>query len=284
MTVQEIKHGAATTHGIEAAIRVAERHDGSSPLIISLPHVGLALPSDIATELTPLARQLLDTDWHVERLYEFARAAGASWLQARFSRYVIDLNRPPDNQSLYPGQVTSQLCPTQSFSGENLYLVAEPTATEIERRRQHYWQPYHTALGELIDATRAKFGYAVLLDAHSIHSVVPRLFDGRLPDINIGTHDARACAPALVAGVTSVLERQRRFTHVLNGRFKGGYITRHYGTPTSGVHAIQIELAQAAYMDESRDNYDAQRAEPLQSLLREVVGALLSFNPSETDA
>jgi len=258
----------------------SEGHLGASPLIVSLPHVGTELPDDLGVHLTPIALKRVDTDWYVDRLYEFARDQGASWLQARYSRYLIDLNRPPNDESLYPGQTTSGLCPTLSFSGQALYGGAQPAQDEIRRRRERYWVPYHAALGRLIEATRTQFGFAVLLDAHSIRSELPRLFAGRLPDVNIGTHDGRSCDPALTARVTAVLEQQRSFTNVLNGRFKGGYITRTYGKPSSGVHALQLELAQSAYMDEvTPGTYDMTRARPLQLLLRQVIAAILAFTP-----
>lgn len=258
---------------------VAELKFGRVPLIISLPHVGTLLPTDIAAQMTAGAAQLVDTDWHVEQLYDFARQSGTSWLQARISRYAIDVNRPPDNQSLYPGQTTSELCPTATFAGEPLYAGAPPTAEEVLRRRALYWVPYHAMLCELIEATRAQFGYALLLDAHSIRSELPRLFSGKLPDINLGTHDGKSCATTLSDRVVEQLCAQQRFTHVLNGRFKGGYITRNYGDPARQVHALQIELAQSAYMDESGSAYDPRTAQPLKSLLTRVVSELLKFDP-----
>ena len=262
------------------AAAIAELSLGRVPLIVSLPHVGTLLPPDVADQLTPIAASLLDTDWHVDQLYDFARQSGTSWLQARVSRYAIDVNRPPDDHSLYPGQTTSGLCPTSTFAGEALYPAAPPGAEEISRRRERYWVPYHAMLRELIDATRAQFGYALLLDAHSIRSQLPRLFSGRLPDINLGTHDGRSCAPALSEHLMAVLQGQDRFTHVLNGRFKGGYITRTYGNPANRVHALQIELAQCAYMDESGNQYDPWTAQPLKSMLRLLVAELLKFDPS----
>ncbi|HXQ31844.1 MAG TPA: N-formylglutamate deformylase [Steroidobacteraceae bacterium] len=256
-----------------------ERAVGRSPLVISLPHVGTAIPAEIARRMTPRARQVEDTDWHVDRLYRFARVAGASWLQARLSRYVIDLNRPPDDHSLYPGQASTGLCPPASFSGESLYAASPPTAAEVGARRERYWMPYHDALKLLIAGARRRHGFAVLLDAHSIRSVVPRLFAGRLPDINLGTNDGRSCDPLLAAGLVAQLATQRDFTHVLNGRFKGGYITRTYGEPHAGVHAVQIELAQAAYMDESGHSFEDSLAEPLRNLLRSLVAVLAKFRP-----
>ncbi|HUO79236.1 MAG TPA: N-formylglutamate deformylase [Steroidobacteraceae bacterium] len=252
---------------------------GATPLVVSLPHAGREIPAALAARMTPRALAVPDTDWHVERLYGFARARGAAWLEPRLSRYVVDLNRPPDDAALYAGQVSTGLCPRQSFDGEPLYADAGPGAAEIDARRREYWQPYHAALAALLEAARARHGYAVLLDAHSIRSQVPRLFPGRLPDINFGTNDGRSCDGALAAAVVGVAARQRTFSHVLNGRFKGGYITRHYGRPEGGVHALQIELAQSAYMDEESAAYDAARAAPLARVLEDVVSALLAFRP-----
>jgi N-formylglutamate deformylase len=261
---------------------VLQLQRGPAPLIVSMPHVGTQVPAEIEREFTPVARALTDTDWHVERLYDFVPELGASMIAARYSRYVIDLNRPPDNASLYPGMTQTGLCPTHSFDGEPLYgsgVDALPDS-EIDLRRSRYWQPYHQALRDLVADTRGRLGFAVLLDAHSIRSYVPRLFTGRLPDINIGTDDGRSCSPELIVPLLEVLAAQSQFTYVVNGRFKGGHITRCYGAPASGVHALQFELAQACYMDESRASYDEGRAAPLRELLQRLVAALLQFSPS----
>lgn len=258
---------------------VAQLHVGTTALIISLPHVGTVLPHEIAEQMTPVGCSLVDTDWHVDELFGFARQCGVSWLRAGISRYAIDLNRPPDDQSLYPGQTTSALCPIASFAGDALYRDGVPSPQEISKRRDQYWAPYHAMLRELIQMTRAKFGYAVLLDAHSIRSELPRLFAGRLPDINVGTNDGKSCAIGLCGRLLQVLRQQTQFTHVLNGRFKGGYITRVYGNPTLNVHTVQLELAQSAYMNESTTDYDPQIARPLQAVLRQLVDELLSFDP-----
>ena len=257
---------------------------GRTPLIVSMPHVGTQVPAAVEREFTPVARALTDTDWQVDRLYDFVPELGASVLTARYSRYVIDLNRPPDNAALYPGMTHTGLCPTHSFSGQPLYGsgVDVLPPTEVELRRQKYWQPYHQALADVIAETRGRLGFAVLLDAHSIRSYVPRLFTGRLPDINIGTDDGRSCHPELILPLLEILAAQSRFTYVLNGRFKGGHITRRYGMPGDGVHALQIELAQASYMDEEHVTYDEARAAPLRELLQKLVAALLDFSPSRT--
>lgn len=255
---------------------------GAAALIVSMPHVGARVPEEIEHGFTPVARALTDTDWYVDRLYDFVPDLGASVIAARYSRYVIDLNRPPNDAALYPGMTSTGLCPTHSFAGEPLYgsgVDALPAA-EIDLRRERYWQPYHDALAGMIADTRRRLGFALLLDAHSIRSRVPRLFTGRLPDINIGTADGSSCHPDLLHPLLAILAAQSQFSCVVNGRFKGGYITRHYGSPSDGVHALQIELAQSAYMDEDHVNYDEARAAPLRELLQRLVAALLQFSPS----
>jgi N-formylglutamate deformylase len=255
---------------------------GSAPLIVSMPHVGTRVPEEIEREFTPMARALTDTDWHVDRLYDFLPEIGASVIAARYSRYVIDLNRPPDDATLYAGMTKTGLCPTHSFAGEPLYgsgVDALP-GSEIELRRHRYWQPYHEALAGMIADTRRRLGFVVLLDAHSIRSYMPRLFTGRLPDINIGTDDGRSCHPELIIPLLEILAAQSQFSYVVNGRFKGGHITRHFGSPANDVHALQIELAQACYMDEDRASYDEPRAAPLLELLQRLVAAMLRFSPA----
>ncbi len=253
--------------------------EGSSPFVISFPHVGTGIPAEIAGTLTEAARLVPDTDWHVERLYDFAHGKGASLVQATLSRYVIDLNRPPDDASLYPGQTTTGLCPTETFDGLPLYREEGPDVAETERRRRRYWQPYHDELERLLARAVAMHGHATLLDAHSIASEVPRLFAGRLPDVNVGTFNGQSCAASLSDGIVGVLRAQSRFTHVLNGRFKGGYITRHYGRPLTGVHAVQLELGQSAYLDPPLDTYLEARAAELKALLARLVDVFVRFVP-----
>ena len=253
---------------------------GASPLIVSVPHSGTALPAELAARLTPLALRLPDTDWYVDRLYEFLAELDATMLVARYARYVIDLNRPPDDAALYAGAPRTGLCPALSFSGEALYregAAYEVPAAEIQQRRARYWQPYHDRLRELIADTRARHGYALLLDAHSIPSTVPRLFSGRLPDVNVGCNDARSCDAGTLELIRARLAAQQQCSWVIDGRFKGGYITRHYGQPAEQVHAVQFELAQCGYMDEAEMQDPAQprpdraRMAPLQELLRGLL-------------
>ena len=252
-------------------------HRGTTPLLISLPHDGMALPDDIAARLVPAARRVPDTDWHVSRLYAFARELGASILVPKFSRYVIDLNRPPDDVSLYPGQNTTGLCPSVQFSGEPVYLPGtEPVPAEVERRVERYWRPYHTALAAEIARIKAAHSRVVLWEGHSIRSRVPFLFEGRLPDFNLGTAGGASCAPVLQQRLEGVLAGQKNYTFIVNGRFKGGYITRHYAAPSAGVDAVQLELAQLNYMDEDSFEYLAERAVPTQVLIRALLEAALA--------
>lgn len=253
---------------------VCTLHRGTAPLLISLPHDGIALPEDIAARVTPEARGVPDTDWFLSRLYAFAKALGASVLVPEYSRYVVDLNRPPDDVSLYPGQNTTGLCPAVQFSGAPVYLPGQaPSSDEVAARVQRYWRPYHDALSEELARLRAAHGRALLWEGHSIRSVVPFLFEGRLCDLNLGTAAGASCTPALQARLEAVLAAQSEHTWVVNGRFKGGYITRHYGRPDDGVDAVQLELAQCTYLDETAGRYDRERAARLRGLLEKLLRA-----------
>ncbi|GAB2512662.1 N-formylglutamate deformylase [Lysobacter humi (ex Lee et al. 2017)] len=253
-------------------------HRGRAPLIVSLPHDGSEIPGELAARMADCARGAPDTDWHVSRLYAFARdELGASMLVPRFSRYVVDLNRPPDDASLYPGQNTTGLCPVTCFSGEPIYREGEaPDAAEIAARRERYWRPYHAALEAEIARLVDVHGRAVLWEGHSIRGDgLPFLFEGRLPDLNLGTAGGASCAPATQSRMETVLGGQDAYDWVVNGRFKGGYITRHYGRPERGVEAIQLETSQRAYMDEATTQFDPARAAALEPLLERLMRAAL---------
>ncbi|MBU6246700.1 MAG: N-formylglutamate deformylase [Xanthomonadaceae bacterium] len=250
---------------------------GTAPLLISLPHDGSTIPDDIAARMLPAARRSVDTDWHVGRLYApLAEALGASVLRPLMSRYVVDLNRPADGQALYPGRRETGLVPTIGFDGTPLYADgAEPDAQDIARRVEAFWRPYHLALRDELVRLKAVHGRAVLWEGHSIRSVVPLLFDGRLPDFNLGTADGASCSGGLRQRLADRLAAQTTHTHVVDGRFKGGYITRHYGRPDDGVQAVQLELAQCNYMDESTLDYRADRAAAVQTLIGELLRCCL---------
>lgn len=247
-------------------------HRGNAPLLVSLPHDGSAIPDAIAARMTPQARRAPDTDWHVARLYAFARVLGASMLVPRYSRYVVDLNRSSDDQSLYPGQNTTGLCPIVRFDGMPVYAAGqEPTSHEITERVESFWQPYHQALREEISRLSSTHGRVVLWEGHSIKGEVPFLFDGRLPDLNLGTAGGTSCSPALQSRLETVLSAQDDYDFVVNGRFKGGYITRHYGDPVNGIDAVQLEISQRNYMDEQSFKYDDVKAVRLQVMIGKLL-------------
>lgn len=252
---------------------------GERPLVIDIPHAGTYLPPDIARRLTPIARSVPDTDWHVEKLFAFARDAGASLVVATHSRYAIDLNRDPTGAALYPGADNTELCPTRTFGSEAVYADGSgPDANEIAARKARYYLPYHAMLEAELARVRARHGYAILLDGHSIRSEVPRFFAGRLPDLNLGTADGSSCAPSVQEAADTVLAGAAGFTSVVNGRFRGGYVTRHYGDPVHGVHALQLEIAQACYMDEAPPfPWEEKRAATLVGVLYRLVEALLGW-------
>jgi formiminoglutamase len=248
---------------------------GEAPLVVSLPHTGTTIPAAIEARLVSpwLARK--DADWWIDRLYGFAADLGATVVHTGISRTVIDVNRDPGGVSLYPGQATTGLCPIETFDGEALYRPGnEPSREEIDGRRHRYFDPYHAALGSELARLRARHPRVVLYDCHSIRSVIPRLFDGELPHFNIGTNDGRSCHTDL----TTVVERTcdaSGLTRVTNGRFKGGYITRHYGRPAAGVHAIQMELACRGYMLEP-GRVTEENWPPANQLLSDVVRRILA--------
>jgi N-formylglutamate amidohydrolase len=257
-----------------------ELHRGDAPLIIDIPHAGTHLPDAIAYRLTAAAHAVPDTDWHVDKLYDFARTAGVTVLAATHSRYVVDLNRDPSGESLYPGADTTELCPTRTFANAPVYAHGQPDQGEVDARTLAFFHPYHAQLAAEIGRVHMRHGYAIVLDGHSIPAVVPRFFEGRLPDLNLGTAGGTSCAPRLEALAVQCLQADPRFSHVVNGRFKGGWITRHYGAPTQGVHTLQLEMAQAAYMDEAHPApYDGARAAPLAAVLERLVMRLAEWRP-----
>lgn len=243
-------------------------HEGNSPLLVSVPHDGRLVPDAIADNMTEDGRTLPDTDWHVAELYDFVKDLGASLIVANYSRYVIDLNRPDDDAALYDGQTATGLCPRQTFDGRELYTG--DVAIDISDRLQRYWRPYHDQIRQTLSVLRSRHGQALLWDAHSIASHVPSLFEGELPVLNIGTYDGLSCEEPRADAVLKAAHGSP-FSAVINGRFKGGYITRHYGDPQNDVHAIQLELAQRAYMDEASGVYDEFAASRLADILRRML-------------
>ena len=254
---------------------------GSTPLLISFPHVGTEIPADQRARYTPRALEVEDTDWFLDRLYGFAGAMGASLIVPRHSRYLVDLNRSSDNLPMYPGQNNTELCPTRHFTGDAIYRTGlAPDEAEIRRRVATYWQPYHDALGAQLAQLKAAHGHAVLFDAHSIKSELPWLFEGQLPHMNVGTVDGASCAGGLREAVAGVFTAQQDFSHVLDGRFKGGHITRHFGQPQQRIHAVQLEMCWRAYMEESPPwRWHEGRAAGVTPLLRALVSTLIGWKP-----
>lgn len=262
---------------------------GDAPLIVAFPHTGTDIPAAIEARMVDPWRARKDADWWIDRLYAFATELGATTVRTAISRSVIDVNRDPSGQSLYPGMTTTGLCPTETFDGEPLYRPGhEPDAVEIEARRTEFFDPYHAAITAQIERLSADGGPVVLYDAHSIRSYVPRLFDGQLPQFNIGDNGGVTCDPALTAAVEAACIASGD-SHVVNGRFKGGWTTRHYGQPHTGVHAIQMELACRGYVDEPSEMtaatwptpFDPARAAPITRTLRDVLTAARDFAISQ---
>ncbi|KQX19669.1 MULTISPECIES: N-formylglutamate deformylase [unclassified Sphingomonas] len=255
---------------------------GEAPLVVAFPHSGTEIPEALEGSFTSpwLARK--DADWWIDRVYAFAASLGATTIRSRISRSVIDLNRDPSGASLYPGQATTELCPTTTFAGEPLYRDAPPDAGEVGWRRSTWFDPYHDALAAELDRLRTRHGRVVLYDAHSILSHVPRLFDGELPLFNIGTNNGTTCDRALSDAVVGIAAASGH-SHVLDGRFRGGWTTRHYGRPADGIHAIQMELAMRAYMAEPSEigpeTWPApfDPASPVIADLRAILSACLAF-------
>lgn len=251
---------------------------GDSTIILSQPHSGTYVPDDIYCELNDLGRQLIDTDWHVPELYEGV-LENATTVRANFSRYVIDPNRDPDGSSLYPGQNATDLVPLSTFDGEAIWNC-EPTTDSTKQRLERYHRPYHAALAAEVTRVKALHGFAIVYDCHSIRSKIPYLFDGQLVDLNVGDNLGASCAPEIIGAVERVCKRMKNHSYVINGRFRGGWVTRHYGRPNEGVHAIQMELAQRAYLESETAPfyYDQNKASDLKQELSRVLKAISSVN------
>lgn len=257
-------------------------YSGNSPILISMPHAGTGIPKDIKCRLTPKAMLLTDVDWHLPILYSMTKELDISVISAEYARYVIDINRSPENTSLYPGQDVTGLCPIDTFAKNAIYLEGkQPDENEIENRIKQYWQPYHQKLATELQRIKAIHGVAILLDAHSIASHVPRFFSGKLPDLNFGTVDSSSCDISLQEALASTMRESihaKAYSHVFNGRFKGGYITRHYGMPKMNIHAFQLEMSQCIYMEENPPyKYDAILALEVKPLLADLLETCLHW-------
>lgn len=257
---------------------------GSAPLLMSIPHVGETIPDDIAKQLSPIAEKIGDTDWYLDRLYKFAEELGLSILKSNYSRFVIDLNRAPDSRPLYPGANNTELVPTSTFLEEPLYNDGnEPDSNEIAQRLETYWVPYHQRLQDALSEIRDNFGYAVLFDCHSIKSVLPRFFEGKLPDFNLGTAEGNSCDSELKDRLAGALTQDDHYSLAVDGRFKGGYITRQYGAPKEGIHSFQLELSIATYMDEEPNFlWREDLADQVRPSLRRMLEAAGKWAPTKS--
>ena len=254
---------------------------GNSPLVLGLPHTGTDIPDDCLARLNDTGRAMADTDWHIHRLYD-GLVPDVTCVRTPFHRYVIDVNRDPSGASLYPGQNTTGLCPTTDFDGLPIYRTGEePDTAEVDRRRITYHAPYHAALAAELERVKGIHGFAILYDCHSIRSHIPFLFDGTLPDFNIGTNDGTTCALEIARKTLDICQKAKGYTAILNGRFKGGWTTRHYGQPANGIHAIQMELAQSACLASETQpwTYDHSRADDLRIHLTSILETLSDWRP-----
>lgn len=257
-----------------------EISQADSPLVLGLPHTGTDMPEDVADALNETGRAVTDTDWHIHDLYA-GLAENVTTVRTRIHRYAIDVNRDPSGASLYPGQNTTGLVPVTDFDGNPIYREdCAPDAAEVERRRQTYHAPYHAALAAELERVKSRHGYAVLYDCHSIRSRIPFLFEGRLPDFNIGTNGGSTCDPSLQAAILGICEAADGYSVTVNGRFKGGWTTRHYGRPEDGLHAVQMELAQSTYMLERAPwSYETEKADRLRVHLKSILNTLIHWRP-----
>lgn len=251
--------------------------EGSIPLLVSIPHNGFRIPVEISATMTADGKSSRDTDWFLDQLYDFPELADASLLVAEFSRYVIDLNRAESNESLYPGQTTTGLIPDTCFDGAKIYASGLPNESEVARRIETFWRPYHQQIESEMLRLSQQHGLAVLVEAHSIASRVPRLFQGQLPDFNLGTNNEATCDRGLQSAIVAILESQSAYSHVVNGRFVGGYITRHFGQPQRNWHAVQFELSQNTYMNEADLSWNPTKAAVVQPLFQSVFAAIKNW-------
>ena len=258
-------------------MKIFEFNQGTLPILVSMPHNGVEIPQEIADKMMPSALKMIDTDWYMDKVYSFAKDMGCSVIDPLFSRYVIDLNRPDDDHSLYPGADTTELCPTTQFDKQPIYQNGkQPERSEINRRVDTYWRPYHQKLKETLAQLKEQFGFALLFEAHSIKSQVPRFFEGQLPDFNFGNFSQKSSSSQLSEVIQSW--QADGYSKAFNGRFKGGYITRHYGNPENDVDSLQLELSQATYMDEDRLSYDQAKAECVIEKIKDLFEKLSEYS------
>jgi len=242
-----------------------------------MPHNGVEIPEAISKNMTKVATNVVDTDWFMDKLYSFAVDKGCGIINPNFSRYVIDLNRDPDEKELYPGADNTNLCPTSQFDYSSIYFEdGKPSKSEIAHRVDAYWSPYHQCITQELNRLRKKFGMAFLFDAHSIASNVPRFFDGKLTDFNFGTNAEKSCSNYVLSDIQEKVNLEP-FSSVYNGRFKGGYITRHYGDPENNIHTLQLELSQSTYLNETSKLWDDAKAAKVVPKLNNLIDTIIQW-------
>lgn len=253
---------------------------GKSPIVLGMPHTGTYVPDDVWKQLNKNGRKLTDTDWHIDRLYA-GLIPEATTVKANFHRYVIDANRDPAGGSLYPGQNTTGLVPQTDFNGQSIWQML-PSDSEIKQRCATFHARYHYTLKSELERVHALHGIAILYDCHSIRSNIPFLFDGTLPDFNIGTNLGSTCDDKFETETRTICEKATAYSTTTNGRFKGGWTTRHYGQPTQGIHAIQMELAQSTYLTNEAAPwiFDDSKSAQLRPHLASILTKLVAITPS----
>ncbi len=248
------------------------------PLLLSIPHCGTMIPQDLRDQYKPdFIHKPDDTDWFVDQLYDFAPSLGITTISAVYSRWVIDLNRDPENKPLYSdGRIITSLCPSTNFLGEALYLDERPSVHEAEtqRRLQLYYWPYHEKLDALLDDLKSEFGKVLLWECHSIRQRVPTISSEKLPDLILGDVDGESASPAIIETAYNCL-KESSYSLSHNFPFKGGYITRKYGLPLKNQQAIQLEMTKINYMDDTETSFHPNKAEQMKALLKTTLGLLI---------
>jgi N-formylglutamate deformylase len=248
-----------------------------APILLSIPHCGTAFPKELINEYEPeLYKEQDDTDWFVDQLYDFANAMGITTISAVYSRWVIDLNRHPENRDLYSdGRLITGLCPVTNFLGNAIYKDGRKSIAEdeIQRRLAAYYLPYHQKIAEHLMALKERFGQVLLWDCHSIRKSLPALHKEPFSDLIISDADGQSSA-AKLSDTAFLHLSSSTYSVKRNYPFKGGYITRHFGKPKENQHAIQLEMSKNVYMDDLEKTYVDKKAQKIQTLLKSTLEKL----------
>ncbi len=250
--------------------KIIEPKSPRIPILVSVPHAGILFPKEVLEKMDPeKAAFPEDTDWFVDQLYGFCSEMGITMIVANYSRCVVDLNRDPNNIPLYKdGRVITDVVSVTDFNGAPIYKDEyKPNETEIQNRLDHYFFPYHHKIEEILADLKKEFGVALLFDAHSIKKNVPGIQKDDFPQVILGDNDETSAHPELIqTAVESLSGKSFNFSH--NFPFKGGFITRSFGKPEQNIHALQLEMTKTNYMNDSETEYDLERAEKIQQILK----------------